>query len=65
MITKCWEVVRYGSASVWAELSDGTTEKLFEYYVDELSIEPSELIGLTPSQAIGLKHDRDVAYLRS
>ena len=48
------------------EYTDGTDYVLlFDYYPDEISFRPSELIGLTKSEAITLKHQKDVAYLRS
>lgn len=44
---------------------DTTTEILFEYYPDEISFTPQEFIGKTKEQALQLRHDKDVAYLRS
>jgi hypothetical protein len=43
---------------------DGSTETLFEFYPDELSFSPREFVGLTRSQALELRHKKDVAYLR-
>ncbi|MFH1404985.1 MAG: hypothetical protein ABIH21_02710 [Patescibacteria group bacterium] len=51
--------------AVHATFDDGTTEKLFEYYPDEIGFSPSEFIGLTLDQALDLHRKRDVAYLRS
>jgi hypothetical protein len=45
--------------------SDKTTAELFSFYPDELSFSESEFIGLTKSQAMQLRHNKDVAYLRS
>ena len=44
---------------------NGTTEELFTFYPDELSFTPNEFIGLTRTQALELRHKKDVAYLRS
>ena len=38
---------------------------LFSYYPDEISFSESEFIGKTVAQAKALRHERDVAYLRS
>jgi hypothetical protein len=54
-----------GYATLTATMSDGTTARLFSYYIDELSFDASELVGLTIEQACDLRHKRDVAYLRS
>lgn len=48
---------------VWFE--DGTHEKIFSYFPDELCFTTSEFIGLTKGQALDLRHQKDVAYLRS
>jgi len=44
---------------------DGETETLFSFYPDELSFSESEFVGLYRSQAFDLRHNKDVAYLRS
>jgi len=54
-----------GYCTLTGELSDGTTAKLFSYYIDELSFRASELMGLTVEQACDLRRQRDIAYLRS
>lgn len=46
-------------------LDDGATKNLFHFYPDELSFQDSEFVGLTVGQAMQLRHDKDVAYLRS
>lgn len=46
-------------------LEDGTTEKAFSYYSDELSFEAEEFIGLTMTEARTLHFKRDVDFLRS
>jgi hypothetical protein len=47
------------------QFEDGTEKDLFSFYPDELSFRESEFIGLTEEEARKLRHDRDVAYLRS
>ena len=44
---------------------NGKEEELFQYYGDELTFTPEEMIGLTPQQARDLHHKKDVAYLQS
>lgn len=44
---------------------DGTTEELFSYYPDELIFSPTDFIGLTRSEAMEVRHRKDVAYLQS
>jgi len=44
---------------------DDTTENLFNFYPDEITFTADEFIGLTREEATQLRHDRDVAYLRS
>lgn len=46
-------------------LIDGAEQRLFAYYRDEISFSESELIGLTPAEAIELKRKKDEDYLRS
>ena len=38
---------------------------LFDYYPDEISFTPAELVGLTAKEARKLKMKKDVAYLQS
>jgi len=44
---------------------DGVTEDLYEYYPDEIRFTEAELVGLTRSEAVSLKQQKDRAYLRS
>jgi hypothetical protein len=44
---------------------DGTKQKLFRFYPDEISFQPSEFIGLTIEQALDLYQRKDVQYLQS
>lgn len=56
----------WGYTYVYVVLEDGTSvDQLFGFYSDELSFNKAELIGLTCDQARKLRHDKDVAYLRS
>lgn len=64
-ITAVDREIKCGSCTLTAILNDGSTRKLFSFYVDELSFSDSELIGLTEAQAHELRHSKDVAYLRS
>jgi len=54
-----------GRATVMATFTDDNTLQLFEYYMDELSFNERDFIGLTESQARALRHARDVEYLQS
>jgi len=38
---------------------------LFEYYPDEISFTKEELIGKTIAEAQTLRHEKDVAYLKT
>lgn len=44
---------------------DGSKEKLFSFYPDEISFTPAEFVGLTQKEALNLRHKKDVAYLKS
>lgn len=50
---------------VWVTLEDGSEEKLFEYYPDEISFSAQEFEGLTTEEARLLKFGRDRAFLQS
>ena len=39
--------------------------RLFSYYPDELTFDPSEFLGLTEQAARELRQKRDIEYLRS
>ena len=49
---------------VFATFEDGTEKKLFEYYPDEISFTPGEVIGLPEEEARALKGKKDRQYLR-
>lgn len=57
--------IMHGDCSVNATFEDGETVYLFSYYIDELSFDDSEFIGLTQKEAMALRHKKDVAYLQS
>ncbi len=44
---------------------DDSSESLFSYYPDELRFTAEEFVGLNRTEALQLRHDRDVRYLRS
>ena len=46
-------------------LEDGTEQFLFDYYPDEISFTPSEFVGLTITEAIRLKFNKDKSFLQS
>jgi len=48
---------------VYVKLNNGSEHYLFTYYPDELSFTEKEFIGLTLSEAKGLKFKKDVEYL--
>jgi prepilin-type N-terminal cleavage/methylation domain-containing protein len=52
------------SPEVIATLEDGTEEKLFEYYSDEISFSPSEFVGLTAEEGRRLKFKKDKQFLQ-
>lgn len=49
---------------VTATFSDGSVKELFSYFPDEISFLPSELVGLTESEARELKAKKDSIYLK-
>jgi len=69
VITSVTRIVDNGECALYAIFDDGARfagkQKLFSFFVDELSFNDSELIGLTEAQAHELRHSKDVAYLRS
>lgn len=64
-ITAIDRVISCGSCALTGLFNDGSTKKLFSYYIDELTICDAHLIGLTEDEAHQLRQSRDVAYLRS
>lgn len=54
-----------GNIKVTAEMSDGSTKHVFDYYSDELFFVGTDFVGKTIDEALELKYQRDVAYLQS
>ena len=50
---------------VYCTYEDGSFDKLFTYYSDEINVTSEELIGLTRKEALDLRHKKDVAYIQS
>jgi len=50
---------------VTVTFEDGTEKVLFMFFPDEIMFYSHEFVGLTESEAMELRHKRDVAYLRS
>lgn len=50
---------------VMVTFEDGTTEKAFSFYSDELNFTAEEFVGLTMTEARTLHFKRDVEYLQS
>lgn len=48
---------------VHVKYDDGTLERLFDFYPDEISFTEQEFIGLTRTEAINLKYKKDLRYL--
>lgn len=46
------------------KLSNGEEKELFEFYPDEISFNKDELIGLTVDEAVHLKYEKDLQYLK-
>lgn len=65
-IVGCRIVHKHWDASeVHVTYEDGSEKMLTTYFPDEISFDESEFIGLTDDQALKMKHQRDIAYLRS
>ncbi len=64
-ITAIDREIKCGHCTLTGLLNDGSTRKLFSFYIDELSFADSDIIGLTEDEANELFRSRDVAYLRS
>jgi hypothetical protein len=50
---------------VHVTMEDGTEQRLFSYYPDELHFTPGEFLGLTEEEARRVRRDKDVRYLRA
>ncbi len=64
-VIKAWKVSSRYQVSMMAEMSDGSEVNLFSYYPDEISFQPSEVMGMTKREAGQLFSRKDTAYLRS
>ena len=64
-ITSIDREIKCGHCTLTALLNDGSARKLFGFYIDELAFSDADLIGKTEEEAYALRHERDVAYLRS
>jgi hypothetical protein len=49
---------------VTAIYEDGSSEELFDFYPDEISFTPEELVGLSFSEALDLKVKKDKEFLQ-
>jgi hypothetical protein len=50
---------------VFVTFENGQEEFLYEFYPDEIMFATNEFIGLTKEEAISLKTQKDLKYLRS
>lgn len=50
---------------VWVTLEDGSEQKLFDYYPDEISFSPEDFVGMTIAEAHALKLQKDRDFLRN
>lgn len=64
-ITQLIRDVTEGDCALSAIFDDGSTRKLFNFYIDELAFHDADLLGKTEMQAHELKSQRDMNYLRS
>ncbi len=56
--------VNDGDCALSAIFDDGSTRKLFNFYIDELAFFDADLIGKTQDEAHQLHHARTLAYLQ-
>jgi len=64
-ITELIRDVKDGDCALSAIFDDGSTRKLFNFFIDELAFFDSDLIGKTETEAHQLHHDRTIAYIQS
>lgn len=50
---------------VVATFDDESIKTLFSFFPDELTFSPAEFVGLTAEEAIALRDEKDVTYMRS
>jgi len=63
-ITELIRDVKDGDCALSAVFDDGSTRKLFNFYIDELAFFDADLIGKTEDEAHQLHHARTIAYLQ-
>lgn len=63
-ITELIRDVNDGDCALSAIFDDGSTRKLFNFYIDELAFFDADLIGKTQDEAHQLHHARTLAYLQ-
>jgi hypothetical protein len=49
--------------AVYVDYDDSTSERLFDFYPDEITFFPHEFVGLTRDQAFELKQSKDQKFL--
>lgn len=64
-ITELIRDVKDGDCALSAIFDDGSTRKLFNFYIDELAFFDADLIGKTEGEAHQLHHARTIAYIQS
>lgn len=64
-ITELIRDVKDGDCALSAIFDDGSTRKLFNFFIDELAFFDADLIGKTEDEAHQLHHDRTIAYIQS
>jgi hypothetical protein len=64
VITAVREHTSHGLSTVYGKV-DGEEQMLFSYFIDELHINPQNLLGLTPVEAVEYWQQLDAAYLRT
>jgi hypothetical protein len=63
-ITRLPETLRDPLPRVEVTLENGEVKTLFDYYPDEIAFQPSDFVGLTVAEAMRLKSEKDLAFLR-
>ena len=64
-ITELIRDVKDGDCSLSAIFDDGSTRKLFNFFIDELAFFDADLIGKTEAEAHQLHSARTIAYIQS
>jgi hypothetical protein len=50
---------------VTVTFDDGSQKELFSFYPDEIRFDEGDLVGMTEAEARALRHQKDVAYLKT